>query len=877
MTLPPAYEILYRAGIRFVTNAVDGEFFANCPKCGRENSNFVHHDDEVVSWHCPCGESRIVHLRPAATRPAATDGKASPATGDDVKLDSGESPAGGGAPRADDDDKRKAFEEAMRLFPEEEPELQPSKDPAGGDAVPKDELFAKEDAKPKGESVEGPPTIADAIALRRALAAAGYVPIPLYGKVPPAYGKNNPHKGLAGWQQLTAVTGEMIDMWAKTWPDAMNTGALTRAMPTLDLDILNEDAARACEDLVRERCEEVGYVLVRIGLPPKRAIPFRTEEPFKKIQVNLVAANGSEGQKIEFLGDGQQVVVAGIHPATKRPYRWHGGEPGAIKREDLPCIREADAQALVDDLIELLVRDFGYIRAPGRPGKGNGNGNGNGNGGDRGGGGADGWQYLLDNIQAGRELHDSLRDLAAKMIRAGTDAGAVVNQLRALMKSSSAPHDERWQERYDDIPHLVKTAEKMREKVEPPPDPQLKPQPKPIGTSTIEETIAAFRKWLLLSDATPLLALLGAVAANYLPGDPVWLGVVAPGSSAKTEMLNSVSHLRDIHKTGPLTLPALLSGTPERQRKKTARGGLLREVGEFGIIVAKDFGSILSLRPDTKTEVLGALREVYDGEYTRRIGTEGGRQLYWKGKVGFIFGCTPVIDSHHSVIGAMGERFLLSRLAPEDDQFLHALKHAGAKTVAMRQELAESVGKLFASPLREPIPLSDAEARDLNNVVALVVALRGPIERDRHSREIENIYGKEGTGRLGLTLERLLGGLDALGVERETALKVIKRVAMDSVPPIRRAAYECVCKYHDVTTADVAIELNLPTNTARRALEDLAAYELVKRSKLSANKDQWIAINPQGQPAPKPAKPATPDPDTWDDDGRGPPLGDDPF
>jgi hypothetical protein len=376
---------------------------------------------------------------------------------------------------------------------------------------------------------------------------------------------------------------------------------------------------------------------------------------------------------------------------------------------------------------------------------------------------------------------------------------------------------------------------------------------------------------LLLKDATPLLALLGTVAANYLPGDPVWFGIVAPGSSAKTEMLNSVYGLPNIHKSGPMTLPALLSGTPKRQRDKTARGGLLREVGDFGIIVAKDFGSILSMRPDAKAEVLGALREVYDGEYTRRVGTEGGRQLYWQGKVGFVFGTTPVIDSHHSVIGAMGERFLLSRLTPEADQFIRALKHSGNKTAIMRKELAESVSKLFANlladpSLYEPPPLSDDEIQEINKVVSLVVALRGPIERDRYSREIENIYGKEGTGRLGLTLERLLAGLDAIGVERRTAMEVIKTVAMDSLPPIRRAAYECVYKYHSVTTADVAIEIGLPTNTVRRALEDLAAYGLVERNKPKKNLDTWKAINPQGKPAQRPAKAPTPEYATEDDE-----------
>src|SRR6516165_6236673 len=182
--------------------------------------------------------------------------------------------------------------------------------------------------------------------LRHRLRETGYCPIPLYGKEPPAYGKNNNRRGLPGWQQLQEVTPEQIDIWARTWPEAFNTGALTRLMPTLDLDILNEDAVCTIEDHVRKHYEERGYILIRIGLPPKRAIPFRTEQPFTKITINLVAPNGSteKHEKIEFLGEGQQVVVAGIHPDTQQPYSWFGGEPGQVKLEDLPYIHGAEAR-----------------------------------------------------------------------------------------------------------------------------------------------------------------------------------------------------------------------------------------------------------------------------------------------------------------------------------------------------------------------------------------------------------------------------------------------------------------------------------------------------------------------------------------------------
>ena len=44
-----------------------------------------------------------------------------------------------------------------------------------------------------------------------------------------------------------------------------------------------------------------------------------------------------------------------------------------------------------------------------------------------------------------------------------------------------------------------------------------------------------------LRDETVIYAVLGTIAANLLPGDPVWLGIIAPPSSAKTEILNSVA------------------------------------------------------------------------------------------------------------------------------------------------------------------------------------------------------------------------------------------------------------------------------------------------------------------------------------------------
>jgi hypothetical protein len=283
--------------------------------------------------------------------------------------------------------------------------------------------------------------MATVLEIRQALVDHGFTPIPVIGKAPP----------FKSWQKIENVSPAMLEAWGRNFPRANNTGILTRHTPTLDADILNEPAAIAIEGLVRERFEERGYVLPRIGKPPKRAVPFRTLDPFAKITVNLIAANGGTDEKIEFMGDGQQIVAAGIHPDTGKPYIWPLGNPTDIAHDDLPYISAAEAKQLVDDIVELLCRDFGYTRAVVRPAR-------RGNGaqvGDP----AEDWQSLVDGILVGTDLHANTRNLAAKMVRSGMDGGAIVNFLRGLMNSSAAPHDERWQERYDNLARQVDTIQ----------------------------------------------------------------------------------------------------------------------------------------------------------------------------------------------------------------------------------------------------------------------------------------------------------------------------------------------------------------------------------------------------------------------------------
>jgi hypothetical protein len=196
--------------------------------------------------------------------------------------------------------------------------------------------------------------LADTITQHRlALRAAAFDPLPDDGK----------ECHLIGWTTKTNVSDTDIRGW-KSLPASCNTGILCKHTPALDIDIINVDAADAVEALVRERFNDAGQILVRTGLPPKRLVPFQISfsvTPFAKITAKLIAPDGTI-EKLEFLGDGQQFVAFGIHPETKQPYSWRGGEPGQVPRSALPEIDEQSARSLINDAADLLVERFGYRR-----------------------------------------------------------------------------------------------------------------------------------------------------------------------------------------------------------------------------------------------------------------------------------------------------------------------------------------------------------------------------------------------------------------------------------------------------------------------------------------------------------------------------------
>ncbi len=306
-----------------------------------------------------------------------------------------------------------------------------------------------------------------------------------------------------------------------------------------------------------------------------------------------------------------------------------------------------------------------------------------------------------------------------------------------------------------------------------------------ISLSQVEQVLD---RWLYLEDYDLIRVILATVVANRVPGDPLWLIAVSPPSTGKTETLSSIAGLADVHMVSTITEAGLLSGSPRKDASDASTGGLLRQIGDFGIIVCKDFGSILEAHRTTRGRLLMALREIYDGRWDRVLGTDVGKTLPWQGRVGLLAACTAAIDSAHSVMSLMGERFVLFRQMPvdEEQQALKAVELRG-REVEMRAELASVVeGFLGALTLPEVLPeMSEVDTKRLIALARFVAHARAGVERDNYSKAIVSAPEPEGPSRLVKQFQRLFGGLTLIGVEHDEAMRLVLRVGADCIPRIR--------------------------------------------------------------------------------------------
>lgn len=363
------------------------------------------------------------------------------------------------------------------------------------------------------------------------------------------------------------------------------------------------------------------------------------------------------------------------------------------------------------------------------------------------------------------------------------------------------------------------------------------------------------RKVLLLEDEGIIRMIVACIIANRIDSlDPVWLMVVAASSSGKSELISYITDMGFIHPISDLTVNTFASGL-SRKGQETS---LLHKIGN-GIMAFKDFTSILSKSNEAQEQILGQLREIFDGSYTKETGN--GESIKWRGKIGAIAGCTEMIYRAQDKMSAMGDRFIMYSVKQPDR--IEAARRAmeNSKYMGVYREHMKLCYSNYINLCLDYINNNDIKVDREMQEVFLEVAdfatrVRSAVLTDIRTGLVDFVPTPEMPMRVISQLMAIAAAFIAMemanpflpensparsGKLTKKQLKFLFKTAFDSVPRSRRDALIPMAKYRDgVSTAGLATHLGLPTLSVGKYLAQINALGVCTRVKVGGtNGDVW--------------------------------------
>lgn len=337
-----------------------------------------------------------------------------------------------------------------------------------------------------------------------------------------------------------------------------------------------------------------------------------------------------------------------------------------------------------------------------------------------------------------------------------------------------------------------------------------------------------------------LYALVGAVAGGILPGPNFWLMLVCPASSGKSEFLKAFRRLDNTKLVSTTTgEAAYLSATPDEHKEKGATGGLLREIGAHGMIIHDDQARILNMQPQRREEFASLDRDIFSRDFNRSSGGGGGKPFEWRGKIVKLAGITTSIDNHHEISAELGQRWSFFRMAPSKDwEAENDWISARDESIDWQSEVTilvkgffDSFGLKFGGGLtqcyREVTP---EDRKAIMHIARITAHGRAGVSRDYKTDDIiSHRTDIEQTKRLTGGYTQLLKGMSQCGVPDQDCWRVIRSVALGSMPLVRLNAIMRAWEKGTVDTGDLQEMSGMGGSTVRRVLDDLIHTDILKR------------------------------------------------
>ncbi len=302
-----------------------------------------------------------------------------------------------------------------------------------------------------------------------------------------------------------------------------------------------------------------------------------------------------------------------------------------------------------------------------------------------------------------------------------------------------------------------------------------------ISPISISEAREVFNKWMLCPDSHALAVVLAVVASSHLPGDPLWLHIVGPPSSGKTEHINAVDGFPTVYSLSELTPAGLVSGINSDDGIDYS---LLPHLHNKTLCI-KDFTPTIDAPKDVRQKLFGRLRDAFDGSQSIHTATTGTRTH--RATFNCLTGVTGAIEKVWRNT-SLGERYLLYRLPPVDPLKVAKVALTGVtKKQQMRAELKRAAHGVLVSVDHECVPIAKRSIRDgITRLAVMLAKSRTFIERDNHT--VIGSPEPEGPARIAQQLHKLGQGLALIHGRSEITkveVQILTKVALDSMPLIR--------------------------------------------------------------------------------------------
>ena len=354
----------------------------------------------------------------------------------------------------------------------------------------------------------------------------------------------------------------------------------------------------------------------------------------------------------------------------------------------------------------------------------------------------------------------------------------------------------------------------------------------------------ALAKYLHLDDPWVVDVALATVVANLMGEEPLWLLLVNPPSTGKTELVQMFKKVKTCDWLAEVTENSFLSGRKgdsadkgdmsDRQNSLLYRWtdpNLRGKQPLVRVMLIQDLTGLIIADRKKRDAVFGQLRQIYDGRLVKSTGM--GDDLLWEGYLGLFGAVTPAIDDVAELNSILGERFVLYRPLRKDVE-AEATKALGRKEAHWRDRIAVKVRQAIdqAEQGLSQVKIPGQFNQRLLALAQFTAKGRTAVPRSGYNKDITSLPAPEGPGRLIRQFLKFLQGLCAVRAcirPTEGELQVLAKVARDSIPAIRLPLIEAL--YLEPQSKDpLSHSTGIPQSTLFYRLEDLKVLGIAREA-----------------------------------------------